>query len=169
MGNKNIVVWSNIKGPTLRRNPTKLIFTTPSHFEVIMHIYMEKIFLFSFFFLSLSLSLYAKLLWVLKVFQKLWNYNQHLRNWIYCGPKGFSIWKWNLIIVIILLKECCLFVYYMIHKSSSVFGHCADWYQEDICRVYILWDNAVQIEWEHWLYWLWSGTLSYAFLQKFSY
>ena len=45
------------------------------------------------------------------------------------------------------------------HQYHCFFSYSADRHQKNICSVDIFWDNAIQIEWEHWLYWLWSGNL----------
>lgn len=52
----------------------------------------------------------------------------------------------------------CFFNYW---KNFFILRDCADWYQKDFCSVYVFWDNAIQIGWEHWLYWLWPGIMQF--------
>lgn len=66
----------------------------------------------------------------------------------------------------ILFEELSSFISYLFfHNGRMILTFVflvfyADWYQKDICCVYFLWDAAIQIKREHWLYWLWPGTFA---------
>lgn len=52
------------------------------------------------------------------------------------------------------------FAVIFISQQCPYFCLCyADWHKEDFCCVYLFRDHALQIRWEHRLYWLWTGSL----------